>query len=1518
MSARILATTVLTCISLAQAQLRFLPGDATIAPAFSDQTAPAVSCGGDTLFAVWTDNRANPDGPYTWSEYETSRDIYGVRLDTAGNVLDAVPLAIVAGRSNQNHPKVAWNGTNWLVVYQSVDLNGTGYYYQDSLEAVRVAPSGQVLDAEPIKLYGLIPSGPSYWALASDGNNWVVANQSTPTSSDIVAVRISSAGAVLDPPTHTLVPGTYYGRSNLKLAYAGSVFALTYSDDYVNGTYNTKLVRFDSNLTVLDAAPLTLLGVPLSDLASDGAGFYIVWHRQEPSGSVHVVGSRVNTAGVKLDGNGVNISGTREPVYPSITALAWDGVNWRVTWSDVVTFWIARVNTAGQVLDPGSVAVPGVQTGVTAGNGAGAIQLIWSTYTNTAYGDYDVFTANISPSNVAGPNRTLSVGAPQQLRPDVATSGDGYMLVYRSSANTISQVLAQPLDAAGNALTAEPVQLDAGPSLNGPGSPNVAWNGSLYLVSWSTPSGIVAQRLSSLGAKIDAAPFLVMSGCFGPADVAALGGDFLVTGRKVGINIQYIGPVGARVSGAGAILDASPLFLGISYVGRAPAVVALGDRWLVAWHRNVTHDDSYCFSMGAFISSGGMVTPEFQIHGPFSTAGGNGIFEVGLGSSGDKALFVQSQELTSGVETDLLCRVIDVGGTVGPQINLTPWSGNQYRPRVAWDGTNFVVAYQDQKNRLALWTLDQLDARGDLFAMRVGPTGTIVDPQGFAFSTLPTAETDPTVAAFNGTQFLAGAIMHNDANFANYRIAYELLPGNGPAAVINASATEGDVPLAVNFTSTGSTGISYLWDFGDGVTDNAANLSHTFTTPGEYLVTLTASDGAGRQSVQARTIHATAPNQIPIAVATADVYSGNVPFDVVFSAAQSYDPDGFIGNVEWLFSDGGSYWGATAYYTFYEPGPQVVTLNCYDARGGVGTTTLVINDVGSNLPPIVQASASPTSGSPPLTVQFSSAGSSDPDGTIVSYHWSFGDDSGVTSSEADPTHTYTHSGHFVATLTVTDNDNESRSQSVGIDVLVMHHVEYGVNLSLGPTHYIEHYEQGEQGVGEIFEEDIIADYGRVAGTANVGFGVNKARVDLAGTNPDNPFFYEYGFASSRYWDMFQFDDPELNGTAGFFDVTLYVAGSGYVNLSESYLQSPSTEFDAFWHAVINVSVDGVTDEWDNPIQSVFYAGEWYKGLDSTTLDYYGDPLNTDQQSATIEFIYGQPIFMDSFLQVDTRFDNQIASVPGTLDTVIDLANSSYWGGITNLRDAQGNPVLNATYASSSGFDYRQPAAPVSLSPASGDDTCQTGGADTGIPCTTNGDCAPPAVCGNKSRYVSVTPTNADNTSIQVQVVSSPQFPSTVGDIYYAGVEQSLPNSPNPALRGAPLQCTATPNAQVWTGGVLHLYGAAIVPGSTYNVRMCDVGGSNCSDPLLVATAKWGDVVRPFGGQSQPNFADVSSIVDKFRNLSSAPDIPRVDLIGNGNQGQPDTPNQAANFADISADVDAFRGFAYGYAVPPCP
>ncbi|MDQ2715722.1 MAG: PQQ-dependent sugar dehydrogenase, partial [Chloroflexota bacterium] len=67
--------------------------------------------------------------------------------------------------------------------------------------------------------------------------------------------------------------------------------------------------------------------------------------------------------------------------------------------------------------------------------------------------------------------------------------------------------------------------------------------------------------------------------------------------------------------------------------------------------------------------------------------------------------------------------------------------------------------------------------------------------------------------------------------------------------------------------------------------------------------------------------------------------------------------------------------------------------------------------------PVAAVSASPNAGLPSLTVQFSSAGSSEPYGLPLSYSWNFGDGS-PASTDANPSHTYTTNGTYTATLTV--------------------------------------------------------------------------------------------------------------------------------------------------------------------------------------------------------------------------------------------------------------------------------------------------------------------------------------------------------------------------------------------------------------------------------------------------------------------------------------------------------------------
>lgn len=103
----------------------------------------------------------------------------------------------------------------------------------------------------------------------------------------------------------------------------------------------------------------------------------------------------------------------------------------------------------------------------------------------------------------------------------------------------------------------------------------------------------------------------------------------------------------------------------------------------------------------------------------------------------------------------------------------------------------------------------------------------------------------------------------------------------------------------------------------------------------------------------------------------------------------------------------------------------------YASLGAYTISGTIVNP-GTLQPPVAVAAANPTSGNAPLAVNFSSAGSYDPDGTITTYSWNFGD--GGSSNLANPAYTYNAPGVYQAVLAVTDNDNLTSSTSVTITV----------------------------------------------------------------------------------------------------------------------------------------------------------------------------------------------------------------------------------------------------------------------------------------------------------------------------------------------------------------------------------------------------------------------------------------------------------------------------------------------------
>ncbi len=93
---------------------------------------------------------------------------------------------------------------------------------------------------------------------------------------------------------------------------------------------------------------------------------------------------------------------------------------------------------------------------------------------------------------------------------------------------------------------------------------------------------------------------------------------------------------------------------------------------------------------------------------------------------------------------------------------------------------------------------------------------------------------------------------------------------------------------------------------------------------------------------------------------------------------------------------------------------------------------LVTNAAGINQAPQASFSVNKTAGIAPLTVDFDGSASNDPDGSIASWAWDFGD--GNTATGAQASHTYTADGNYTAMLTVTDAEGLSSSVVVYIEV----------------------------------------------------------------------------------------------------------------------------------------------------------------------------------------------------------------------------------------------------------------------------------------------------------------------------------------------------------------------------------------------------------------------------------------------------------------------------------------------------
>ena len=252
-----------------------------------------------------------------------------------------------------------------------------------------------------------------------------------------------------------------------------------------------------------------------------------------------------------------------------------------------------------------------------------------------------------------------------------------------------------------------------------------------------------------------------------------------------------------------------------------------------------------------------------------------------------------------------------------------------------------------------------------------------------------------------------------------------------PVAAFTAAPTSGYVPLTVQFTdqSTNSP-TSWKWEYMKPATtagtgtwtqfSTAQNPSYTFSTTGIYSIRLTVTNVAGSSNLTKTNYITVTQVPAPVAAFIATPTSGYAPLTVQFTDQSTNNPTSW----KWEYKLGSGSWTqfATAQspsYTFTSTGTYSIRLTATNA-GGSGNLTKSNYLTVSALPkPVAAFTATPTSGMPPLAVQFIDQSTNNP----TSWKWEYQLGSGTWtqfSTARNPSYTFTALGQYGIRLTATN------------------------------------------------------------------------------------------------------------------------------------------------------------------------------------------------------------------------------------------------------------------------------------------------------------------------------------------------------------------------------------------------------------------------------------------------------------------------------------------------------------------
>ena len=633
-------------------------------PSYDFQGNPEIAFDGTNYLAVWEFDR---DG---------NTNIRGTFIDQSGGVLNPYGFNITNTSDNHLTPDVAFDGTNYLVVWCEEKINPENR----DIVGTRITSEGKILDPEGIKI-SVTPEDQTLPTIAFGGAYYFVAWNERDTI--ICGTRVSPTGEVQD--TLGIIIGSQHITYKNCMISDGKNYLVCWNnmipDPGIYGNYGT-LINQNGEVLVDTIEILTSTVFwgqfnPIGSLGFDGDNYFFVGNIaiNSPYTWASVVGIKINKRGTVIDTTIISLGVTSSVSYNDGYYLV--GFT-KTTWGNDPNVYARRVDKSGILLDSTDINITNfanqsdwASDHQIASDGTNSL-IIWHTggyYSNQGQEGYLEGSRVDKNGTVLDPDGVIISKHPNsQFTPTVASDGPNYFIVWNDSRYNFWDIYGTRIDQQGNNLNPNGICIRKESS-----DAKVTFGGSYYMAVWiryEPPRGICRARIDQGGILLDTSSVAISGGYPTRASIASDGDKYLI--------IDDYGN-GILVDQSGMVINTFPI-----NCGENPRIAFNGSNYLVVWHNQVYSD--------------------LNIYGTL-------------------------------VDT--------IGNVLQPEcIQISIDEGHQVYPSVASDGTNYIVVWQDN-----------LDPPTNIWGARLDSSGTLIDTVAFAIS-LAQGDQEKPVVAFNGNEYV--------------------------------------------------------------------------------------------------------------------------------------------------------------------------------------------------------------------------------------------------------------------------------------------------------------------------------------------------------------------------------------------------------------------------------------------------------------------------------------------------------------------------------------------------------------------------------------------------------------------------------------------------------------------------------------------------------------------------------------------------------------------------------------------